>query len=86
MLSMDENQWCVDYQILNTGGKVIRCRDREVFCNELIPPHLEGISPEFRGSISHLVTHAVSQRIDAHMEVINRHPVEIRRYYRQFDY
>lgn len=39
MLSMDEDQWCVDYQILNTGGKVIRCRDREVFCNELIPPH-----------------------------------------------
>ena len=48
--------------------------------------YLEGISPEFRGSISHLVTHAVTQRIDAHMEIINRHPVEIRRYYRQFDY
>lgn len=48
--------------------------------------YLEGISPEFRGSISHLVTHAVTQRIDAHMEVINRHPVEIRRYYRQFNY
>lgn len=48
--------------------------------------YLEGISPEFRGSISNLVTHAVTQRIDAHMEVINRHPVEIRRYYRQFDY
>ena len=48
--------------------------------------YLEGISPEFRGSISHLATHAVTQRIDAHMEIINRHPVEIRRYYRQFDY
>ena len=48
--------------------------------------YLEGISPEFCGSISHLVTHAVTQRIDAHMEIINRHPVEIRRYYRQFDY
>lgn len=48
--------------------------------------YLEGISPEFRGSISHLVTHAVTQRIDAHMEVINRHPVTIRRYYRQLDY
>lgn len=48
--------------------------------------YLEGISPEFRGSISHLVTHAVTQRIDAHMEVINRHPVEIRRYYRQLEY
>ncbi len=48
--------------------------------------YLDGISPEFRGSISHLVTHAVTQRIDAHMEIINRHPVDIRRYYRQFDY
>ncbi|MCI9440340.1 MAG: SIS domain-containing protein [Ruminococcus sp.] len=48
--------------------------------------HLEGISPEFRGSISHLVTHAVTQRIDAHMELINRHPVDIRRYYRRLDY
>lgn len=48
--------------------------------------YLDGISPEFRGSISHLVTHAVTQRIDAHMEVINRHPVEIRRYYRQLNY
>lgn len=47
---------------------------------------LSGISPEFRGDISHLVTHAVTQRIDAHMEVINRHPMEIRRYYRQFPY
>lgn len=49
-------------------------------------PYLEGISQKFRGSISHLVTHAVTQRIDAHMEVINRHPVDIRRYYRQLDY
>jgi len=49
-------------------------------------PYLEGISQEFRGSISHLVTHAVTQRIDAHMEVINRHPVDIRRYYRRLDY
>lgn len=48
--------------------------------------YLEGISPEFRGSISHLVTHAVTRRIDAHMEVINRHPVEIRRYYRRLKY
>ena len=47
---------------------------------------LTGISPAFRGDISHLVTHAVTQRIDAHMEQINRHPMEIRRYYRQFPY
>lgn len=47
---------------------------------------LTGISPAFRDDISHLVTHAVTQRIDAHMEQINRHPMEIRRYYRQFPY
>ncbi|WP_416388686.1 SIS domain-containing protein [Lachnotalea glycerini] len=48
--------------------------------------YLQGISTKFRGSISHLITHAVTQRIDAHMEIINRHPVDIRRYYRQLDY
>ncbi|MVB09996.1 Fructosamine deglycase FrlB [Caprobacter fermentans] len=47
---------------------------------------LTGISPEFRGYISHLVMHAVTQRIDAYLELINRHPMEIRRYYRRLDY
>lgn len=47
---------------------------------------LPGIDEKFRGNLSHLVTHAVTNRIDAHMERINCHPVEIRRYYRQFDY
>lgn len=47
---------------------------------------LAGIRPEFRGHISHLVMHAVTQRIDAHMEKINCHPMEIRRYYRCLDY
>lgn len=48
--------------------------------------YLKGISPEFRGSISHLVTLAVTRRIDAHIELINCHPTTIRRYYRQLDY
>lgn len=47
---------------------------------------LEGISPEFRGRISHLLLRAITQRIDAHLEKINCHPMEIRRYYRQLDY
>jgi fructoselysine-6-phosphate deglycase len=47
---------------------------------------LEGISPEYRGRISHLLLHAITQRIDAHLEKINCHPMEIRRYYRQLDY
>ena len=36
--------------------------------------------------ISFLLMHAVTQRIDAHVEKLNCHPLEIRRYYRQFDY
>ncbi|MGN8895708.1 SIS domain-containing protein [Flavonifractor sp. HCP28S3_F3] len=47
---------------------------------------LPGINENYRGNLSHLVTHAVTQRIDAHMEAINCHPMEIRRYYRQFNY
>ncbi len=47
---------------------------------------LKGISQKYRGSISHLVMHAITQRIDAHLEQINCHPMVIRRYYRQFDY
>lgn len=47
---------------------------------------LKGISPGYRGNISHLVMHAVTQRIDVHMERWNCHPMEIRRYYRQLEY
>ena len=47
---------------------------------------LPGIDERFRGNLSHLVTHAVTQRIDAHIEAINCHPMEIRRYYRRLDY
>lgn len=47
---------------------------------------LPGIDERFRGNLSHLVIHAVTQRIDAHIEAINCHPMEIRRYYRRLDY
>lgn len=47
---------------------------------------LAGISPEFRGTVSHLVMRAITARIDAHMEIENRHPMEIRRYYRKLAY
>lgn len=48
--------------------------------------HLDGIKDKYRGRLSHLITHCVTQRIDAHIEHLNRHPMDIRRYYRQFDY
>ena len=47
---------------------------------------LKGISEEFRGSISHLVMRAVNARVDAYMELFLRHPLSVRRYYRQFEY
>lgn len=47
---------------------------------------LKGISQKFRGHISHLVMRAITSRIDAHIEKLNCHPMEIRRYYRQLDY
>lgn len=47
---------------------------------------LPGISEQYRGYLSHIVTHMVTERIDAHIERINCHPVDIRRYYRQLDY
>lgn len=47
---------------------------------------LKGISKKYRGHICHLVMMAVNRRIDAHIERINCHPTEIRRYYRQLDY
>lgn len=47
---------------------------------------LPGIKEEYRGSISHLVMHAVNNRVDTYMEHFLRHPLDIRRYYRQFDY
>ncbi len=47
---------------------------------------LLGISESYRGSVSHLVMHAVTNRIDAHLEKLNCHPMEIRRYYRQLKY
>ncbi|MCF0228680.1 MAG: SIS domain-containing protein [Parasporobacterium sp.] len=47
---------------------------------------IEGIDAKFRGNISHLIIHAVTNRIDAHLEAIGGHDMTIRRYYRKFDY
>lgn len=47
---------------------------------------LEGFSKQYRGHISHLVIRVVTNRIDIHLEKINCHPMEIRRYYRQLAY
>ncbi|RHW52375.1 SIS domain-containing protein [Bombilactobacillus bombi] len=47
---------------------------------------LPGISEKYRGTVSPFVFHAINNRIDAHMEHINRHPMDIRRYYRQLSY
>lgn len=40
MLTMGDEQWYVDYHILNNGGKILRCRDKEVLYNDLIEPEV----------------------------------------------
>ncbi|MDO1604672.1 SIS domain-containing protein [Lactobacillus sp. YT155] len=47
---------------------------------------MPGISEKHRGNISPFIIHAVNDRIDVHIENLNRHPMEIRRYYRQLEY
>ena len=47
---------------------------------------LPGISDKFRGCLSHLLMRVITSRIDVHIEKLNCHPMEIRRYYRQLDY
>jgi len=47
---------------------------------------LKGISDKFRGHLSHLLMRVITQRVDVHLEKLNCHPMEIRRYYRQLDY
>jgi len=47
---------------------------------------LEGIDPAYRGSLSHLLMHAVTNRIDAHLEALSGHDMKLRRYYRKMEY
>lgn len=47
---------------------------------------MEGIDPEYRSIISFLIIRAVNNRIDVYLEHELRHPMTIRRYYRQFEY
>ncbi len=47
---------------------------------------LPGIDEAYRPAVCHLVMHAVTNRIDAHLEAITGHDMKIRRYYRKMDY
>lgn len=47
---------------------------------------MKGIDPKYRGMICYLIIRAVNNRIDVYLEHELRHPMSIRRYYRQFDY
>lgn len=47
---------------------------------------LRGIDEKYRGNLSHLIMHAVTNRIDAHLEALSGHDMSIRRYYRKLDY
>lgn len=47
---------------------------------------LPGIDAAYRPAVCHLVMHAVTNRIDAHLEAITGHDMQTRRYYRKLDY
>lgn len=47
---------------------------------------LKGISEQYRKHISHLVLRCINNRVDVHMEIETRHPLDIRRYYRRLEY
>lgn len=47
---------------------------------------IPGIDEKYRGNISHLIMHAVTNRIDAHLEALSGHDMELRRYYRKVEY
>lgn len=47
---------------------------------------IPGIDGKYRGSIAHLIVHAVTNRIDLNLEELSGHDMEIRRYYRKVDY
>ena len=47
---------------------------------------LPGIDEGYRGAVCHLVMHAVTNRIDVHLEALTGHDMRLRRYYRKVDY
>ena len=47
---------------------------------------LPGIDDAYRPEVCHLVMHAVTNRIDAHLEALSGHDMKLRRYYRKMDY
>lgn len=78
----EDEQRVLAERVVNFLPKV--CRNYTVIDTKQY--QLEGISEEFRGSVSHLVMRSVNSRVDVHLEKEFRHPMEIRRYYRQFEY
>ena len=47
---------------------------------------LPGIDEKYHGDLCHLIMHAVTNRIDAHIEALSGHDMTLRRYYRKLEY
>ncbi len=60
------------------------CRNHTVIDTKDYP--LDGIDEAYRPAVSHLIMHAVTNRIDAHLEALSGHDMNLRRYYRRLDY
>ena len=59
---------------------------KKIFVIDLANFELEGIRAENREFMGPFVVQALNERISKHLEHERRHPLEIRRYYRQFQY
>ena len=59
-------------------------KNHEVIDSKNIPA--EGFSEKYRGYLSHHLIHAVTNRIDAALEEISGHDMDLRRYYRKVEY
>lgn len=78
----EDNQRCLSERVANFLPRI--CENYTIIDTKEY--ELKGIKEKFRKHISHLVLHAITNRIDAYMELQTRHPMEIRRYYRSLKY
>ena len=65
-------------------GAAILCRNYTVIDTK--DYGLPGIDAKYRPAVCHLVMHAVTNRIDAHLVELTGHDMSLRRYYRKIEY
>ncbi len=78
----EDSQRCLGERVARFLPKV--CRNYTII--DTRDYAVPGIDDAYRPAVCHLVMHAVTNRIDAHLEALSGHDMQIRRYYRKMDY